>query len=140
MKIVTEIQPNNLFARILDEKRKYTPRDSKIRPITKGKKLGPKYTVDECSVLVHMVLYPGQIGTSLENDVEIISDIFNRSKASISMTMSNAKSILFKTSKLENVSNNMKLACEKYKNLSKNDFRYLVGKILLDYNYNKRGN
>jgi len=33
MNIVTETQPNNLFARILDEKRKYTPRDSKIRPI-----------------------------------------------------------------------------------------------------------
>ena len=138
MNIVTEIQPNNLFARILDEKRKYTPRDSKISPITKGKKLGPKYTVDECSVLVHMVLYPGQIGNSPENDIEVISDIFNRSEASISMTMSNAKSVLFKTSKLENVSNNMRLACEKYKNLSKNDFRHLVGKILLDYEYNKR--
>jgi len=138
MNIISEIQPNNLFARILDEKRKYTPRDSKISPITKGKKLGPKYTVDECSVLVHMVLYPGQIGNSPENDIEVISDIFNRSEASISMTMSNAKSVLFKTSKLENVSNNMRLACEKYKNLSKNDFRHLVGKILLDYDYNKR--
>jgi hypothetical protein len=138
MKIVSEIQPNNLFARILDEKRKYTPRDSKISPITKGKKLGPKYTVDECSVLVHMVLYPGQIGNSPENDIEVISEIFNRSKASISMTMSNAKSVLFKTSKLENVSNNMRLACEKHKNLSKNDFRHLVGKVLLDYDYNKR--
>lgn len=138
MNIISEIQPNNLFARILDEKRKYTPRDSKISPITKGKKLGPKYTVDECSVLVHMVLYPGQIGNSPENDIEVISDIFNRSEASISMTMSNAKSVLFKTSKLENVSNNMRLACEKYKNLSKNDFRHLVGKILLDYEYNKR--
>ena len=138
MNIISEIQPNNLFARILDEKRKYTPRDSKISPITKGKKLGPKYTVDECSVLVHMVLYPGQIGNSPENDIEVISDIFNRSEASISMTMSNAKSVLFKTSKLENVSNNMRLACEKYKNLSKNDFRHLVGKILLDYDYNNR--
>ena len=138
MNIISEIQPNNLFARILDEKRKYTPRDSKISPITKGKKLGPKYTVDDCSVLVHMVLYPGQIGNSPENDIEVISDIFNRSEASISMTMSNAKSVLFKTSKLENVSNNMRLACEKYKNLSKNDFRHLVGKILLDYEYNKR--
>ena len=138
MNIIAEIQPNNLFARILNEKRKYTPRNSKISPITKGKKLGPKYTVDECSVLVHMVLYPGQIGNSPENDIEVISDIFNRSEASISMTMSNAKSVLFKTSKLENVSNNMRLACEKYKNLSKNDFRHLVSKILLDYNYNKR--
>ena len=138
MNIVTETQPNNLFARILDEKRKYTPRDSKIRPITKGKKLGPKYTVDECSVLVHMVLYPGQIGDSPKNDIDIVSDIFNRTKASILMTMSNSKSILFKTSKLENVSNNMRLACEKYKNLSKNDFTHLVGKILLDYDYNKR--
>jgi hypothetical protein len=138
MNIIAEIQPNNLFARILNEKRKYTPRNSKISPITKGKKLGPKYTVDECSVLVHMVLYPGQIGNSPENDIDIVSDIFNRSEASISMTMSNAKSVLFKTSKLENVSNNMRLACEKYKNLSKNDFRQLVAKILLDYNYNKR--
>ena len=138
MNIIAEIQPNNLFARILNEKRKYTPRNSKISPITKGKKLGPKYTVDECSVLVHMVLYPGQIGNSPENDIEVISEIFNRSKASISMTMSNAKSILLKTSKLENVSNNMRLACEKHKNLSKNDFRQLVAKILLDYNYNKR--
>jgi hypothetical protein len=138
MNIIAEIQPNNLFARILNEKRKYTPRNSKISPITKGKKLGPKYTVDECSVLVHMVLYPGQIGNSPENDIDIVSDIFNRSEASISMTMSNAKSVLFKTSKLENVSNNMRLACEKYKNLSKNDFRQLVSKILLDYNYNKR--
>ena len=138
MNIIAEIQPNNLFARILNEKRKYTPRNSKISPITKGKKLGPKYTVDECSVLVHMVLYPGQIGNSPENDIEVISDIFNRSEASISMTMSNAKSVLFKTSKLENVSNNMRLACEKYKNLSKNDFRHLVGKILLDYEYNRR--
>jgi hypothetical protein len=138
MNIIAEIQPNNLFARILNEKRKYTPRNSKISPITKGKKLGPKYTVDECSVLVHMVLYPGQIGNSPENDIDIVSDIFNRSEASISMTMSNAKSVLFKTSKLENVSNNMRLACEKYKNLSKNDFRHLVSKILLDYNYNKR--
>jgi hypothetical protein len=85
-----------------------------------------------------MVLYPGQIGNSPENDIDIVSDIFNRSEASISMTMSNAKSVLFKTSKLENVSNNMRLACEKYKNLSKNDFRQLVAKILLDYNYNKR--
>jgi hypothetical protein len=138
MNIIAEIQPNNLFARILNEKRKYTPRNSKISPITKGKKLGPKYTVDECSVLVHMVLYPGQIGNSPENDIDIVSDIFNRSEASISMTMSNAKSVLFKTSKLENVGNNMRLACEKYKNLSKNDFRQLVAKILLDYNYNKR--
>jgi hypothetical protein len=138
MNIIAEIQPNNLFARILNEKRKYTPRNSKISPITKGKKLGPKYTVDECSVLVHMVLYPGQIGNSPENDIDIVSDIFNRSEASISMTMSNVKSVLFKTSKLENVSNNMRLACEKYKNLSKNDFRQLVAKILLDYNYNKR--
>ena len=138
MNIIAEIQPNNLFARILNEKRKYTPRNSKISPITKGKKLGPKYTFDECSVLVHMVLYPGQIGNSPENDIDIVSDIFNRSEASISMTMSNAKSVLFKTSKLENVSNNMRLACEKYKNLSKNDFRQLVAKILLDYNYNKR--
>jgi hypothetical protein len=138
MNIIAEIQPNNLFARILNEKRKYTPRNSKISPITKGKKLGPKYTVDECSVLVHMVLYPGQIGNSPENDIDIVSDIFNRSEASISMTMSNAKSVLFKTSKLENVSNNMRLACEKYKNLSKNDFRHLVGKILLDYEYNRR--
>jgi|688.fasta_scaffold516749_2 hypothetical protein len=138
MNIIAEIQPNNLFARILNEKRKYTPRNSKISPITKGKKLGPKYTVDECSVLVHMVLYPGQIGNSPENDIDIVSDIFNRSEASISMTMSNAKSVLFKTSKLENVSNNMRLACEKYKNLSKNDFRQLVAKILLDYDYNKR--
>ena len=138
MNIIAEIQPNNLFARILDEKRKYTPRDSKISPITRGKKIGPKYTVDECSVLVHMVLYPGQIGDSPKNDIEVISDIFNRTNASILMTMSNAKSVLFKTSKLENVSNNMRLACEKYKNLSKNDFTHLVGKILLDYDYNKR--
>ncbi len=39
MKLVEEIQPNNLFSRILDEKRKYTPRDSKISPITKEKNL-----------------------------------------------------------------------------------------------------
>lgn len=138
MKLVEEIQPNNLFSRILDEKRKYTPRDSKISPITKGKKLGPKYTVDECTVLVHMVLYPGIIGGSLDNDIQIISEVFNRTKASITMTMSNARAILFKTSKLENVSSNMKLACEKYKNLSKNNFTNLVGEIIMKYDYNKR--
>ena len=138
MKIVSEIQPNNLLSRILDEKRKYTPRDFKIKPITKGKKIGPKYTVDECAVLVHLVLYPGEIGGSFKKDVQITSEIFNRTQASINLTLQNCKSILFKTSKLENVSQNMKLACQKYKNLSKNEFTSLVGKILLEYNYNKR--
>jgi hypothetical protein len=138
MKIVNEIQPNNLLSRILDEKRKYTPRDFKIKPITKGKKIGPKYTVDECTVLVHLVLYPGEIGGSFKKDVQITSEIFNRTQSSINLTLQNCKSILFKTSKLENASQNMKLACQKYKNLSKNEFTSLVGKILLDYNYNKR--
>ncbi len=85
-----------------------------------------------------MVLYPGIIGGSLENDIQIISEVFNRTKASITMTMSNARAILFKTSKLENVSSNMKLACEKYKNLSKNNFTNLVGEIIMKYDYNKR--
>lgn len=136
--ISKEIEPIINFDRIIEEKRKYKPRNSKIHPITKGKKRGPKYTYNECVVITHMALYPGGIKGDKNKDVKIISEVFNRSEASIKMTISNAKSVLFQTSKLKNVSNNIKMACNNYKEVSRNKIDKDVANIIKEYDYTIR--
>ena len=137
MTLVKEVEVNTLLERIIDEKRKYKPRNHRILPITRGKKKGPKYTIDECAVIVYMALYP-EVTITKDKNITAISEVFNRSEASISMTLANARSILFTTGKLTNVSNNLKLACTKYSEIPKNEFTHLVGKILRKYDYNVR--
>lgn len=137
-KLIKNIEPNISFDRIIEEKRKYKPVDRKIRPITKGKKKGPNYTMDECIVLVYMTLYPGGIKDNRKMDIQLMSEIFNRTTGSINLTMNNAQSVLWNTGKLVNASNNIKKACKDYKNLSKNEFDRVVGNILINYDYNKR--
>jgi len=137
MTLLAEVEINTLLERQIAEKRKYKPRTGKIKPITKGKTKGPKYTFDECTVLVYMTLYP-DVKITKDNNITTIAEVFNRSEASISLTLANTKTILFNTGKLNNVSNNLKLACEKWKNTSKNDLTKIVGKILQSYDYNKR--
>ena len=68
----------------------------------------------------------------------IISEVFNRSVASIRMTIGNAKSVLFQTSKLKNASSNMKTVCSKYKSVSRNELDRVVSEILIDYDTNER--
>lgn len=137
MTLIAEVEINTLLQRQIQEKRKYKPRTAKVPPITKGKTKGPKYTFDECTVLVYMTLFPDVKITSDKN-ITTIAEVFNRTEASISLTLANTKTILFNTGKLKNVSNNLKLACEKWKNTSKNEFTKIVGDILKSYDYNKR--
>ena len=137
MTLIDEVEINTLLQRQIQEKRKYKPRTAKVPPITKGKTKGPKYTFDECTVLVYMTLFPDVKITSDKN-ITTIAEVFNRTEASISLTLANTKTILFNTGKLKNVRNNLKLACEKWKNTSKNEFTKIVGDILKSYDYNKR--
>jgi len=137
MTLIKEVEVNTLLERMIEEKRKYKPRNHRILPITKGKKKGPKYTFDECSVLVYMALYP-EVTITKDKNITAISQVFNRSEASISMTLANARSILFNTGKLINVGGNLKKACRKYESISKNEFTHIVGDILKRYNYNVR--
>lgn len=137
MTLLKEVEVNTLLERSIQEKIKYKPSDKKISPITKGKKIGPKYTLDECTVLVYMTLFP-EVKITKDKNITTISQVFNRSEASICLTMANAKTILFNTGKLKNVGMNLKLACDKYKSMSKNEFTFVVGKILQNYDYNKR--
>lgn len=137
MTLIKEVEVNNLLERMIDEKRKYKPRNHRILPITKGKKKGPKYTFDECSVLVYMALYP-EVTITKDKNITAISQVFNRSEASISMTLANTRTILFNTGKLTNVGSNLKKACSKYERVPKNEFTYVVGDILKKYDYNIR--
>lgn len=137
MTLLKEVEVNTLLERTIQEKRKYKPRKVKILPITKGKQKGPKYTFDECTVLVYMTLFP-EVKITLDKNITTISEVFNRSEASIAMTLQNCRTILFGTGKLKNVSTNLKLACQKYKSVSKNEFTNAVGQILQKYDYNKR--
>ena len=137
MTLLKEVEINTLLERAIQEKIKYKPSSKKIGAITKGKKLGPKYTVDECTVLVYMTLFP-EVKITKDKNITTISQIFNRTEASISLTLANAKTILFNTGKLKNVSSNLKLACDKYKSMSKNEFTGVVGKIIQNYDYNNR--
>jgi hypothetical protein len=136
--ISKELEPIINFDRIIEEKRKYKPRNTSILPITKGKKKGPKYSYNECVVLTHMTLYPGGIQGNKVGDIKAISEVFNRSEASIRMTIGNAKSELFQTSKLKNASANIKKACKDYKNVSRNVLDNVVYDILKEYDYNIR--
>lgn len=137
MTLLNEIEVNTLLERSIQEKRKYKPSAKKIGAITKGKKLGPKYTLDECAVLVYMTLFP-EVKITKDKNITTISQVFNRSEASICLTLANAKTILFNTGKLNNVGSNLKLACDKYKSMSKNEFTSIIGRILQNYDYNKR--
>lgn len=137
MTLINEVEINTLLERQISEKRKYKPRNGKIQPITKGKVKGPKYTFDECTILVYMTLFP-DVKITKDKNITTISEIFNRTEASICLTLANTKTILFNTGKLKNVGNNLKLACEKYKTTSKNEFTKIVGDILKTYDYNKR--
>jgi hypothetical protein len=84
-----------------------------------------------------MTLFP-QVKITKDKNITTISQVFNRSEASICLTLANAKTILFNTGKLKNVGTNLKLACDKYKSMSKNEFTSRVGKILQNYDYNNR--
>ena len=106
--------------------------------MTKGKKKGPKYSYEECVVLTHMTLYPGSIHGSKTGDVTAMSEVFNRSEASIRMTIGNARTVLFQTGKLKNASTNIKKACSDYKGVSRNVLDKVVHDILTDYDYNIR--
>jgi|AACY02.1.fsa_nt_gi hypothetical protein len=136
--ITKELEPIINFDRIIAEKRKYKPRKASIHPVTKGKKKGPKYSYEECVVLTHMTLYPGSIHGSKAGDVTSISEVFNRSEASIRMTIGNAKTILFQTGKLKNASTNIKKACNDYKIVARNVLDKTVYDILKAYDYNIR--
>jgi hypothetical protein len=98
MTLLKEVEVNTLLERSIQEKRKYKPSDKKIGAITKGKKLGPKYTLDECVVLVYMTLFP-EVKITKDKNITTISQVFNRSEASICLTLANAKTILFNTGK-----------------------------------------
>lgn len=137
MTLLKEIEVNTILDRIIQEKRKYKPRKSKIHSVTKGKSKGPKYTFDEATVLVYMTLFP-EVKITGDKNITTISEVFNRSEASISMTLANVKSVLFNTGKLKNASKNIKDACDKWKNTSKNEFSSIVGNILKKYDYNVR--
>lgn len=136
--ISKEYSPTINFDRIIAEKRRYIPRNTSIAPVTRGKNKGPKYTKDECAVILHLMLYPGGIKGNKEKDIKIISEIFNRSIGSIKMTISNARTFLW-GGKLVNASNNLKEVCLKYKKgISRSQFDKDVYNILKDYNYNIR--
>lgn len=137
MTLLKEIEVNTILERTIQEKRKYKPRNSKIHSVTKGKNKGPKYTFDESTVLVYMTLFP-EVKITGDKNITTISEVFNRSEASISMTLANVKSVLFNTGKLKNASKNIKDACDKWKNTSKNEFSSVVGNILKKYDYNVR--
>jgi len=136
--ITKELETTINFNRIIEEKRKYKPTKASIYPITKGKKLGPKYTYDECVVLTHMALYPGGVRGNIKKDIKVISEVFNRSIGSITMTIGNAKSVLFKTSKLKNASKNIKNACTECENINRNELDRKVYNILKNYDYTIR--
>jgi len=137
MTLIREIEVNTLLERTIKEKRKYKPRKAKIQSITKGKNKGPKYTFDEATVLVYMTLFP-EVKITSDKNITAISEIFNRSEGSISMTLANTKTVLFNTGKLKHASKNIKDACDKWKNTSKNEFTAIVGNILKNYDYNIR--
>jgi hypothetical protein len=137
MTLLKEIEVNTLLERTIQEKRKYKPRNAKIHSVTKGKNKGPKYTFDEVTVLVYMTLFP-EVKITTDKNITTISEVFNRSEGSISMTLANVKSVLFNTGKLTNASKNIKDSCDKWKNTSKNEFSAIVGNILKKYDYNIR--
>jgi hypothetical protein len=137
MTLLREIEINTLLERTIQEKRKYKPRNAKIHSVTKGKTKGPKYTFDEVTVLVYITLYP-EVKITTDKNITTVSEVFNRTEASITMTLSNIKTVLFNTGKLKNASKNIKEACEKWGNTSKNEFTAVVGSILKKYDYNIR--
>ena len=137
MTLLKEVEVNTLLERTIQEKRKYKPRNSKIHSVTKGKNKGPKYTFDEVTVLVYLTLYP-EVKITTDKNITTISEVFNRTEASIAMTFANIKTVLFNTGKLKNASKNIKDSCDKWKNTSKNEFTGVVGTILEKYDYNKR--
>ena len=137
MTLLKEIEINTLLERTIQEKRRYKPRSSKIHSVTKGKTKGPRYTFDEVTVLVYMTLYP-EVKITSDNNITTVSEVFKRTEGSISMTLCNIKTVLFATGKLKNASKNIKEACEKWGNTSKNEFTGVVGGILKKYDYNIR--
>lgn len=137
MTLLKEIEVNTILERTIQEKRKYKPRNTKIHSVTKGKHKGPKYTEDEVTVLLYMTLFP-EVKITADKNITTISEVFNRSEGSISMTLSNVKTVLFNTGKLKNASKNIKTVCDRFKNTSKNEFSAIVGNILKKYDYNIR--
>lgn len=136
--ITIEMDPSINSKSKLNNKQSYKPRkNSKMHPITKGKKKGDNYTFDECAVIAYMAMHPGELFNDKKNDVVEISKLFNRSESSIKLTTSNAISLLYKTSKLKNASNAMKLACETYKDIPKVEFKLVVANIINEYDPRK---
>ena len=56
------------------------------------------------------------------------------------MTTSNAEAELYKTSKLTHASEAMRLACKKYKEMPKIEFKLAVANIIKDYDPRERYN
>ena len=137
MTLLKEVESNTLLERTISEKRKYRPRNSKIHSVTKGKSKGPKYTFDEVTVLLYMTLFP-EVKITSDKNITAISQVFKRTEGSIAMTLGNIKAVLFSTGKLKNASKNIKLACDRWKSTSKNEFTRVVGDILKKYDYNAR--